>query len=145
MAGTEYLDHLASIRLFSSCNRKELPKIAKSTDELEVKAGKVLTERGQVRPRGVRHRGGRGHRRGRRPARSPDSGPGAHFGELALLDGGPSTATVKAATDMTLLVISQRAFFSLLDEVPGLARKLLTSMARIIRDLDAKLPDDPLT
>jgi CRP-like cAMP-binding protein len=139
MAGSDYLDHLASIRLFSSCNRKELAKIAKSTDELQVEAGKVLTEEGRS-----------GHEAfiiidgeatveigGREVARL---GPGRQFGELALLDGGPRTATVVAATDMKLLVISQRAFFSLLDEVPGLSRKLLTQMATIIRELDARLP-----
>ena len=139
MAGTEYLDHLASIRLFSSCNRKELTKIAKSTDELEVEAGKLLTEEGKsgheafivVEGEAVVEVGGMEVAR---------LGPGQQFGELALLDGGPRTATVKAATDMTVLVISQRAFFSLLDDVPGLARKLLTSMAKIIRELDAKLP-----
>ena len=38
MAATEYLDHLGSIRLFSACNRKELQKIAKGSDELNVAA-----------------------------------------------------------------------------------------------------------
>lgn len=139
MAGSDYLDHLAAIRLFSSCSRKELAKIAKSTDELQVEAGRVLTDEGKA-----------GHEAfvilegeatveigGREVARL---GPGHQFGELALLDGGPRTATVTAATDMTVLVVSQRAFFSLLDEVPGLARKLLTQMATIIRELDARLP-----
>jgi CRP-like cAMP-binding protein len=66
-------------------------------------------------------------------------GPGDHVGELALLDGGTRTATVTAATDMTVLVISQRAFFGLLDEVPGLARKILASIAGMVRELDQQL------
>jgi CRP-like cAMP-binding protein len=66
-------------------------------------------------------------------------GPGDHVGELALLDGGPRTATVTAATDMTVLVISQRAFFALLDDVPGLARKILGSLASMVRELDEQL------
>jgi hypothetical protein len=40
---------------------------------------------------------------------------------------------------MTVLVISQRAFFGLLDEVPGLARKILASLAGMVRDLDEQL------
>ena len=112
--------------------------LADAVYELNVAAGKVLTEQG-----------GSGHEAfvivkgeagvevsGKQVAKL---GPGAHFGELALLDGGPRTATVTALTDMTVLVISQRAFFSLLDEVPGLSRKILTTMAGIVRDLDERL------
>ena len=32
-----YLDHLASVPLFSACSRKELQKIAKASDELNVR------------------------------------------------------------------------------------------------------------
>ena len=66
-------------------------------------------------------------------------GPGDHVGELALLDGGTRTATVTAATDMTVLVISQRSFFGLIDEVPGLARKIMASLAGMVRELDSQL------
>ncbi len=138
MAGPDYLEHLGSIPLFSACNKKELQKIARGSDELTVEPGKVLTEQG--RP---------GHEAfvivaGEASVEIAGNvvthlGPGAHFGELALLDGGPRTATVTATTELTLLVISQRAFFSLLDEVPGLSRKILTTMARIVRDLDQRL------
>ncbi len=139
MAGTDYLEHLASIPLFKSCSKKELGKIAKGTDELKVEHGKVLTEQGHSAREAFVIVDGEAAVEvgGKEVARL---GPGAHFGELALLDGGPRTATVRAVTDLTLLVISQQAFFSLLDEVPGLSRKILTSMAGIIRDLDSKLP-----
>jgi CRP/FNR family cyclic AMP-dependent transcriptional regulator len=139
MSGTEYLEHLATIPLFSSCNRRELGKIAKATDELTVGAGKVLTEEGSVgREAFVIVSGEVAVEIG--GVEVARLGPGDHFGELALLDGGPRTATVTAATDVDLLVISQRSFFSLLDDVPGLARKILTSMATVIRGLDARLP-----
>ena len=138
MAGTEYLDHLASIRLFSACNRKELQKIARGSDEITVEAGRVLTEQGKP-----------GHEAFVIVSGEADVevngtkvvtlGPGKHFGELALLDGQPRTATVTAKTELTLLVISQREFFSLLDEVPGLARKILTTMGKMVRDLDERL------
>jgi CRP-like cAMP-binding protein len=139
MVGTDYLDHLASIPLFKSLNRKELAKIAKGSDELNVAQGKVLTEQGHsAREAFVIVEGEAAVEvSGKEIARL---GPGAHFGELALLDGGPRTATVRAVSDLTLLVISQQAFFSLLDEVPGLSRKILSTMASIIRDLDSKLP-----
>jgi CRP-like cAMP-binding protein len=138
MPSSDYLDHLAQIRLFSSCNSKELAKIAKASDELSLAEGKVLMAQGQPGREAFVIVDGRA------TVRIGDTdvaelGPGDHVGELALLDGGTRTATVTAATDMTVLVISQRAFFGLLDEVPGLARKILASIAGMVRELDEQL------
>lgn len=135
MARSSYLDHLAQIRLFSSFSRRDLQKIAKASDEVEVEAGRVLVEEGTT---------GResfviidGHATVKRNGRKVATlGPGDHFGELALLDGGPRTATVVADTPMTLLVLGQREFNGVLDELPGLAHKLMASMAQTIRALD---------
>jgi CRP-like cAMP-binding protein len=65
-------------------------------------------------------------------------GPGMVVGELSLLDHGPRTATVVCETDCTLLLLDQRHFISVLDEVPALAHKLLATLASRIRDLDRK-------
>jgi CRP-like cAMP-binding protein len=65
-------------------------------------------------------------------------GEGQYFGELALLDRGPRNATVAAETPMELLVLGQREFAGILDEVPGLAHKLLTIMAARVREADAR-------
>ena len=138
MPSTDYLDHLAQVRLFSSCNSKELAKIARASDELSRPKGKVLMNQGRtgreafviVDGQASVDVGG---------VTVAELGPGDHVGELALLDGGTRTATVTAATDMTVIVLSQRAFFGLLDEVPGLARKILSSLAGMIRDLDEQL------
>jgi len=138
MPSTDYLDHLAQVRLFSSCNSKELAKIARASDELSLPKGKVLMNQGRtgreafviVDGQASVDVGG---------VTVAELGPGDHVGELALLDGGTRTATVTAATDMTVIVLSQRAFFGLLDEVPGLARKILSSLAGMIRDLDEQL------
>ena len=65
-------------------------------------------------------------------------GAGDAFGELALLDKAPRNATVTAQTDMEVVVLGQREFGGLIDEVPGFARKLLAGMARRLRDSDAK-------
>ena len=48
MPSSDYLEHLAQIRLFSSCNNKELAKIAKASDELSLAQGKVLMTQGQA-------------------------------------------------------------------------------------------------
>jgi CRP-like cAMP-binding protein len=65
-------------------------------------------------------------------------GPGAAFGELALLDRAPRNASVVAETPMELVVLGQREFAGILDEVPGFARKLLAGLAHRLREADAK-------
>ena len=135
MAATKHLDHLHQVPLFSSCSRKELAKIARATDEVQVEAGTTLMEQGRLgREAFVIVSGTASVRIGDREV--AELGPGQHVGELALLDGGPRTATVVATSDMELLVISQRAFVALLEDVPELARKLLTSMAKMVRSLN---------
>jgi CRP-like cAMP-binding protein len=137
MARNSYLEQLAKVRLFSSMSRRDLQRIAKASDEIDVPAGKVLVEQGtRGKEAFVVLDGTATVKRNSRKVAS--FGPGDHFGELALLDGGPRTATIVADTPMTVLVIGQREFSGVLDEVPGLAHKVLSSLAATIRDLDQK-------
>lgn len=56
-------------------------------------------------------------------------GPGDHFGELAALAPAPRTTDV-VATDRTLLaVLGHDQVYSLLDVIPGVARKMLEGLA----------------
>ena len=65
-------------------------------------------------------------------------GPGHYFGEMALLDRGPRSATVTAEEETELVVIGQREFLGVLDEVPTLSYKLLVGMATRLREADSK-------
>ena len=66
-------------------------------------------------------------------------GRGDFFGEIALLDGGPRTATVVADTDLVARVISYAEFSQMLEDVPTMARKLLVGVAARLRDADVRL------
>ena len=131
------LDHLAQVRLFRACSRKELTTIGRASDEVRVAAGKTIVEEGQTGHEFFLILDGNAtvQRKGRKVA---TLGPGDYFGELALLDRGPRNATVKADGDMEILVLGQREFSGVLDEVPTLAHKLLASMATRLREADAK-------
>jgi CRP-like cAMP-binding protein len=133
-----YLEQLATVPLLSSFSKRELTKVARAADEVHVAAGRTVVEQGHV-----------GHEcfviLDGQATVTVDSkkiasfGPGDHFGELALLDGGPRTATVTATTDLDLLVLGQRQFLGLLEELPALARKMLATLAGQIRQLDDHL------
>ena len=62
-------------------------------------------------------------------------GPGDFFGEMALLDGGPRTASVVAETPLTTIRIERAQFRKMLKEEPDIALKLLESMATRMREL----------
>ena len=67
--------------------------------------------------------------------------PGAHFGELALLDPAPRAVTVRAITPMLLAALGHRIFKVLLREVPALSAQLLASLAAELRDARADQVD----
>jgi CRP-like cAMP-binding protein len=66
-------------------------------------------------------------------------GPGDHFGEMALLDGEPRSATVVATTDAELLVLTREAFLEELEQHPSLMRQMLVTLSRRIRVTDAQV------
>lgn len=131
-----FIGHLAEVPLFSALSRKELNLVARRAEDVKVDEGRVLVSEGSSGAEFFVILSGTAKvsRRGRKVA---TLGPGAAFGELALLDKAPRNATVTAETPMELVVLGQREFGGLIDEVPGFARKLLTGMARRLRDADA--------
>ena len=66
-------------------------------------------------------------------------GPGAYFGEVALVTGKPRTASVEAVEESTLLEITEEEFDKVLDQNPGLARKIISSLAQWLVEGDKRL------
>lgn len=60
-------------------------------------------------------------------------GAGEVVGELAVLDGAPRTATVRAASHVEAFFVAQADFLELCDATPALVKNLLRSMARRLR------------
>lgn len=137
VAKDTYLDHLAEVPLFSAASRRDLQKISRASDEVAVKTGRVLVDEGRPGHEFFLILEGTASVR-RKNRKVAELGPGQYFGELSLLDRGPRTATVVADTDMKILVLGQREFLGVLDEVPGLAYKILRIMAHRLREADLK-------
>jgi CRP/FNR family transcriptional regulator, cyclic AMP receptor protein len=114
-------------------------RIAALTEQIEAPEGKVLTRQGESGWECFVIAEGRAKAtmRGRGTAKL---GPGSFFGEMSLLDHGPRTATVRAETDMVLLVLSSREFSSLVMEVPTVARRIMQTLAERLREAERPQP-----
>jgi signal transduction histidine kinase len=66
-------------------------------------------------------------------------GPGSFVGEMALIDHGPRTATVRARTETVTLEISRDEFDRLLNESPDACRVLLGTVLRRLKSTEAML------
>ena len=131
-----FVETLATVPLFSACSKKELQMVAKSADHVTVPAGKVVVSEGAAGSEFYVILDGRARveRHGREVA---TLGPGAFFGDLALLDRAPRNASVIADSELELAKLGQRAFDGLLDH-PGFSKKLLAGLARRLREQDAR-------
>ena len=128
MARDAWLDHLAQVPLFAECDKRQLQQVAAAAVEISIDPGKVLVREGEpghecfviVSGTATVSRDG---------STIATLGPGAVVGELAPLTGGVRTATVTADSAMEVLVIAQREFNGLIEEVPGFAVQLLRNLA----------------
>jgi CRP-like cAMP-binding protein len=66
-------------------------------------------------------------------------GPGRFFGEMALLDNGPRSATVTAKTELLAMSISQRRFRELLESEPKIAFVIMRELAARVRGLETDI------
>ena len=97
MAKDPRIDRLRKVPLFDTCNEKQLEFIASRVDEVDVSAGRVLTEQGRSGGEFfIILSGDADVKRGGKTVAT--LGAGDYFGEIALLDNGARTATVAATT-----------------------------------------------
>jgi CRP/FNR family cyclic AMP-dependent transcriptional regulator len=115
--------------LFSELSKKELTLLARMSDDLEVEAGSVLCKEGQTGHEFFAIVDGKVNvtRKGKPVKRS---GGDEFFGEIALLEDIPRTATVTAKTPLRLFVLTSRDFRRLVQESPSVENKVLRSLAR---------------
>lgn len=125
-------DQLSRIPLFAGCSDRDLEHLAHAADRIRLPEGTLLTRQGDIGREAFVILAGSAavDRDGQRVA---EIGPGDVVGELALLDGGPRSATVTATSDIEALVLTRPAFTAVLDEIPTLAHRLLVTLARRLR------------
>lgn len=128
MSRTRYLESLRNVSIFAGCTKKQLDHVARVMTELVIPAGQTfIHENSPAYEFMIIETGTATVRRNGRKVAS--LGSGDVVGELALILHRPRSASVTADTDLKVLVVDARSFEPLLEEVPGLARRLLTTVA----------------
>jgi CRP/FNR family cyclic AMP-dependent transcriptional regulator len=135
MARDAKLELLKTVPLFASCDAREIERLGMLVDEVDLPAGRVLFHQGDLAHELYIVVSGqvRVERDGKVLA---NRGSGEFLGEIALVAGGPRTATVTLVTDGRLLVLGRRDFHSLMDEFPGLKMRVLETLAKRVHSLD---------
>ena len=137
MAGNEYVRALKAVPLFANMSDRELKTVAKEARERTIRRNEEIVQQGGAPGPLFVVMEGNGtviiNERARRKI-----GPGGFFGEMALFERLPRTATVRADTEMRLLALSSSSFLSLLEDNWSVTRKVLTELSRRIRELDRK-------
>jgi len=130
------LARLAEIGIFAGCTKKELQEIVRLTTEITVPVGRVLTTEGEYGSEFAIVLEGTADVSQRGTVVNTLSA-GSHYGEMALLDDGPRTATITATSEMSLAVVARNEFGQLIEDVPAVALAVMRGLARRIRQLDA--------
>jgi CRP-like cAMP-binding protein len=131
------IELLRAVWLFERCSKRELDALQRIATPVDVPAGKVLTTEGEigreffviVRGRAEATRGG--------IALAPVEA-GSFFGEMALLDRRPRSATVTTLEPTTVLAITAGAFNALVGDMPSVDRKMLIVLAERLRDVESR-------
>jgi CRP-like cAMP-binding protein len=122
-------DALGRAPLFEALSRDELKELAKLSEDLEVPEGKVLCREGETAQEFFVIVDGEVDvtQDGERVATLSD---GDFFGEIALLEDIPRTATVTAKAPLRFFVLTRQAFWSLIERQPDVERKILRALAK---------------
>src|SRR6202022_875799 len=126
------LDYLSHVDLFQELTAKELKTVLAQCKEMSFGAGGGVGAGGSKAGRFYLilagevtvNIGGR---------YVPSLGPGDYFGEISLIDGGPRSATVTAASDLQTLSMASFNLRALLKEQPPVAFKLLVQLCHRLR------------
>jgi CRP/FNR family transcriptional regulator, cyclic AMP receptor protein len=118
---------LVGIRLFSGLSKKELGQLAQHMDELTVREGEELATEGRfaheffVIEDGTAEVLQNGERIG-------ELGPGEFFGEIGLLETKRRTASVRATSEMEVIVMFAPDFKKMERELPAVADRIRSAI-----------------
>ena len=135
----DYIEFLKHVRLFEDLDRKSLEAIANAAVEQTYAVGQDIVRQGdtgvgafiikQGRAEAVQDRSGHPHK-------LAELKTGDVFGEMALLDEFPRSATVRAIEPTTCLGIQRWHFRGILESHPQIALALLPVLTKRLRNAE---------
>lgn len=139
MGDTFAVEVLARCPLFAHSSRQVLESLAGTLRRRRFRRGEVIMHQGD--PGDSLHIVAAGAVKILLPSKEGEEAiiatlrPGDYFGELALLDGAPRSATATALEASDTLVLPRAVFIELLDTLPGLRDALFAGLAHHLRRL----------
>jgi CRP/FNR family transcriptional regulator, cyclic AMP receptor protein len=138
--GTSGVRLLSHVPLFAGLSARDLRRVAGLAEETWFNPGRVVVQEGKPGSSFyavILDGTARVTRRGRTVRKLS---PGDYFGELALLTGGPRTASVIAETSLDTIRIKRPAFRKLLLKEPEVGLRIMAGLAERIAECERQLP-----
>jgi CRP-like cAMP-binding protein len=128
----DWSEVLSALPLFSRLPKRHVRAIAKLAWPVDCTPGEVIVRAGD-----------RGNSlylilegRARVVGKSRVLRPGDFFGEMALIDGGPRSATIIAASQVRAMMLQRRAFLKALKQNPQIGLAIMETLADRVRRLE---------
>ena len=128
----DWRDVMAALPLFSGVPKRHIGALAKLAWRVDHAPGEVIVQAGD-----------RGNSmylmlegRARVVGKSRVLRPGDFFGEMALIDGGPRSATIIATSQVRVMMVQRRAFLKVLKQNPQIGLAIMETLAQRLRGLE---------
>jgi CRP/FNR family cyclic AMP-dependent transcriptional regulator len=126
---SEHLETLRAVPLFSGLSQHDLMSVLRSTSGVGFERGAELVKEGEtgkgffIMTKGTAAVSVGG-------TQVDTLGPGSYFGEMAVLDGGPRTATITATGQVLVLHLPSATLTRIIDKQPTIARQIDDELTR---------------
>lgn len=132
---------LASVPLFANLPQKTIDRLGRIVTERQFPAGSEIVTAGEVGAGFFLIKDGGVEVLSKEGQHLSTLKKGDYFGDMALLDGHPRSATVRATKPTTCLVMSRWDFVAEVRHNPDIALELLEQMSQRVRAAEARLAD----
>ena len=129
---TDPTESLRRVPIFGGLDKKELETLAKLVKEQQYGAGATIVKAGA---------GGHGLYIIKEGQTVATMGPGQFFGEIAVLDGGPRTADVRADAETVCLTLVSWEIKPVLMENAAISYKMLLETVKRLRSQEPRPQD----
>jgi CRP/FNR family transcriptional regulator, cyclic AMP receptor protein len=133
-------DMLKNVPIFSELSKRDLNRVGKLMVSRPVKAGEVIIKEGDQAAGFFIISTGKVevvHDHHGQAEKLADLGPGDFFGEMALFEGFPRNATIRATEDTECLAMTRWDFTAEMKNHPEIAVGMVTVLVRRLRDVES--------